>query len=136
MALEVAKRREGRPRSEAAHRAVIEATKTLLCDINIRDLTIEKIAKESGVGKPTIYRWWHNKTAIVMDAFLESVSLDVEYPKRDTILESLKAQLHQVLRLVRGAEGRLIAEILAEGQSDPNALESFRERFLLIRRAA
>jgi AcrR family transcriptional regulator len=99
-------------------------------------LTIESIAKEAGVGKPTIYRWWPNKAAVVIDAFFDTMSPHMDYPQADTVADSLKAQLHQVLRLTRGKQGRLMAEILAEGQSDPIVLESFRKRFLEIRRAA
>ncbi len=113
------KRREGRPRSEEAHRAILEATNRILQRTSVRDLTIESIAKEAGVGKPTIYRWWPNKAAVVIDAFFDTMSPHMDYPKADTVADSLKAQLHQVLRLTRGKQGRLMAEILAEGQSDP-----------------
>jgi AcrR family transcriptional regulator len=130
------KRREGRPRSEEAHRAILEATNRILQRTSVRDLTIESIAKEAGVGKPTIYRWWPNKAAVVMDAFFDTMSPHMDYPQADTVADSLKAQLHQVLRLTRGKQGLLMAEILAEGQSDPIVLESFRKRFLEIRRAA
>jgi len=99
-------------------------------------LTIESIAKEAGVGKPTIYRWWPNKAAVVIDAFFDTMSPHMDYPQGGTVADSLKPQLHQVLRLTRGKQGRLMAEIIAEGQSDPDVLESFRKRFLEIRRAA
>ena len=61
-------RARGRPRSEAARQAILEATRTLLEATSVRDLTIETIAKQAGVSKSTIYRWWPNKAAIVIDA--------------------------------------------------------------------
>ena len=61
-------RTRGRPRSEAARQAILEATRSLLEATTVRDLTIETIARQAGVSKSTIYRWWPNKAAIVIDA--------------------------------------------------------------------
>jgi AcrR family transcriptional regulator len=61
-------RTRGRPRSEAARQAILEATRALLEVTTVRDLTIETIAKQAGVSKSTIYRWWPNKAAIAIDA--------------------------------------------------------------------
>jgi AcrR family transcriptional regulator len=66
-------KRIGRPRSEESKAAILDATWELLKTTCLRNLSIEAIARESGVGKTTIYRWWPNKAAVVMDAFLEKV---------------------------------------------------------------
>ena len=63
------KRNAGRPRCKVARGAILAATVRLLRETSVRDLAIESIAREAGVGKATIYRWWPNKTAIVIDAF-------------------------------------------------------------------
>lgn len=130
------KRKEGRPRSEHARRAILRSTNRLLERMSVRDLTIEGIAKSAGVGKPTIYRWWPNKVAVVIDAFFETMSAQLEYPQADTVAASLRMQLHHALKMDRSREGRLIAEILAEGQFDADILRTFRARFLDFRRAA
>jgi len=39
----------GRPRSEAANRAVVEATAALLLEVGIEGTTIEEVAARSGV---------------------------------------------------------------------------------------
>src|SRR5690606_30249477 len=61
----------GRPRSEAARRAILDATFDKLTHTNVRDLSIEAIASAAGVGRATIYRWWPNKAALMVDAVTE-----------------------------------------------------------------
>ena len=51
-------RRAGRPRSEPTRRSILDATIRLLDTESVQTLTIEAIAREAGVGKATIYRWW------------------------------------------------------------------------------
>ena len=65
----------GRPRSTKSRKSILEATRKLLTHQTMNELSIEAIAKKAGVGKTTIYRWWPNKAAVAMDAFLEQPGL-------------------------------------------------------------
>ncbi len=123
-------RKPGRPRSEAAHRAILDATARLIEAMPIRTITIGGIAKEAGVGKPTIYRWWESKCALVMDAFLEIAAPCVSVPPMDSAVEALSRQVRSVTKFLRGPSGRVVAEMVGEGQADPHILEEFRDRFL------
>lgn len=122
-------RKPGRPRSEEAHRALLDATARLMEEMPIRDITIGGIAKEAGVGKPTIYRWWESKCAIVMDAFLVSTAPQIPFPKSGSAVDALTLQIKSVIKLLRGRSGKIVAEMVGEGQSDPHILEEFRDRF-------
>lgn len=64
-------RRAGRPRSEDADRAIIEATLDLLAGYGIAGTTIEGIAARAGVGKTTIYRRWKGLESLICDAVAE-----------------------------------------------------------------
>ena len=130
------KRGPGRPRSSEAQQAVLDATNRMLQTVGVRDLTIEAIAREAGVGKPTIYRWWPSKNAVVLDAVFSSVSAEIEYPKTKSAVAALKQQVTRALKLLDSRPGQVLAAIIGEGQADPDTLQSFNERFLLIRRAA
>lgn len=122
-------RKPGRPRSEEAHQALLEATARLMEDMPIRNITIGGIAKEAGVGKPTIYRWWDSKCALVMDAFLEASAPRIPLVKSGSAVDALTRQVRGVIKLLRGRSGRIVAEMVGEGQSDPHILEEFRDRF-------
>ncbi|WP_084788775.1 TetR/AcrR family transcriptional regulator [Bradyrhizobium sp. Cp5.3] len=129
------KSKSGRPRSEEARLAILRATNQLLNQVSVRDLTIEGIAKAAGVGKPTIYRWWPNKAAVVIDAFSQTVSSQLQFSEDGSVVSALRKQLRQIHKEDRGRVGRIMAEILAEGQFDADVLRMFRERYLDLRRA-
>ena len=59
----------GRPRSEEAHQAILNATLELLVEGGFSALTVEGVASRAGVGKATIYRRWPSKLPLVVEAF-------------------------------------------------------------------
>ncbi|MDL4817914.1 TetR/AcrR family transcriptional regulator [Actinomadura opuntiae] len=62
-------RAPGRPRSERAEKAIIEATLDLLAaESGVAGVSIEAVAARAGVGKTTIYRRWPSKEALIVDA--------------------------------------------------------------------
>lgn len=126
----------GRPRSAESKQAILEATWALLQQGSVRRLSIEAIAREAGVGKTTIYRWWPSKTTVVIDAFLAQVEACLPFPETETAAESLALQMQQVVKIFSGDVGRIVAQIIAEGQCDSEALNSFCDRFLNPRRDA
>ncbi len=129
-------RQIGRPRSEESKAAILAATWKLLKTITLRDLSIEAIARESGVGKTTIYRWWPNKAAVVMDAFIENVLPEISFPEADSAAEAISLQISSLVKAFQGEYGRIVAQIIAEGQACPDALANYRDRFIYPRRAA
>jgi AcrR family transcriptional regulator len=82
----------GRPRSEEAHRAILDATLALLVEIGYSALTVEGIAQRAGVGKATIYRRWPSKLPLVIEAFGELPTFE------PSDLGDLASDLDQILR--------------------------------------
>lgn len=115
--------------------AILDAALNLLETQSLQQITIESIAKEAGVGKATIYRWWPSKVLVVIDAFVQNHIVRTPMPKADTCRESIVKHVHLMIEQYGSSGGRLVAQILAEGQSDPDVLRSFRERFFYGRRA-
>lgn len=126
----------GRPRSETSRRAVLNATLMLLKTTTVRSLTIEAIAEKAGVGKTTIYRWWSSKTAVVIEAFIDVMLPSTPMPQTASAGEAISQHVALVIRQYRGELGRIVAEILAEGKSEPAVLEEFRRVFFHNRREA
>jgi AcrR family transcriptional regulator len=66
----------GRPRSEEAHQAILDATLALLVEVGFSGLTVEGVAARAGVGKATIYRRWPSKLPLVVEAFRQLPALE------------------------------------------------------------
>src|SRR5262245_63666559 len=105
-------------RNEASRRSILDATQRLLAqdDITVQKLSIEAIAREAGVGKTTIYRWWPSKAAIVIDAFMENHLLHTPMPTDVSVREALEIHLRSLIRQYAGPPGRLVSQIVAESQ--------------------
>src|SRR5688572_21996745 len=120
MAKDKDKPRRGRPPSEAAasHDAIIDAVYDLLQEKSVRDLTIEEVARRAKVGKPTIYKWWPSKAALVVDMFGERIVGTLKVLGAPTAEQAIRQQATELIRLLNGFFGKVAADIIAEGQSD------------------
>jgi AcrR family transcriptional regulator len=128
-------RSPGRARSNASRTAILEATLKLLETTPVQQVSIESIAREAGVGKATIYRWWSSKAAVVIEAFLHTHLSHTPMPKVASPREALMRHVHLLIEEYSGWSGRIVSQIMAQGQSDPDVLREFRERFWYGRRA-
>ena len=118
-------------RSEASRLSILDATLRLLDDeeTTVKSLSIEAIAKEAGVGKTTIYRWWPSKAAVVIDAFMENHLLHTPVREDVPVREALAIHLRSLISQYVGKPGLLVSQILAESQYDAEVRAMFRERF-------
>jgi AcrR family transcriptional regulator len=100
----------------------------------LQQITIESIAKEAGVGKATIYRWWPSKASVVIEAFVINHIVRTPMPTGVSCREAISTHIHRMVEQYGGRGGRIVAQILAEGQNDAEILREFRERFFDGRR--
>jgi AcrR family transcriptional regulator len=129
-----AKRLPGRPRNERSRQAILRSTLKLLRRHGFAALSIEAVAADAHVGKATVYRWWATKGALVVDAFASSIENELHFPDSGSVREDMSVQMKQYLDVLHSRSGRIIAGVIAAGQSDPDLMEEFRARFLRPRR--
>jgi AcrR family transcriptional regulator len=125
----------GRPRSERARRAILQAANELLESDGFAAVTVEAIAERAGVSKATVYRWWPNRAAVVMDGFLSTVSSEVPFPHTGHAREDIRLHMRRLTEAFSGRMGRTVAALIAEGQADPELAAALRSRWLSVRRA-
>lgn len=129
------RRSPGRPRSVAARQAILDSTLALLKEVGFDELSVEGIAARAGVGKATVYRWWPNKAAVVIDAFLVIVEPELRFPAGDSARQVIHDQMRRLIRLMRGQFGTVLAAIIGAGQSQPELIEAVRKNWVEPRRA-
>jgi AcrR family transcriptional regulator len=127
----------GRPRSEAARRAILIAALELVAEVGYARLTIEGIAARAGVGKQTIYRWWPTKGDILLEAAAVKAELHVPVTDHGSYEADLRAFLKASYKLANHPQlGDLLRAIIAEAQINPEFGARFRADFLQRRRDA
>jgi AcrR family transcriptional regulator len=126
----------GRPRSEGCRQKVLAAADTLFTRDGLTRMSVDAVAQQAGVSKATIYRWWPNKAAIVMEALLNSSEAEVYVPTSPYPEEDLIARVRRTVALFRGPRGRVIASLIGQAQSDPEIAEAYRQHLLGPRRVA
>ena len=129
------KRAPGRPRSEESRQSILRSTLKLLRQPGgFAELSIEAIAADASVGKTTVYRWWPTKGALVADAFAASADDELRFPNTGSVYNDIRQQMGGLVRIFKSQRGKIVAALLAGGQSDPELLEAYRDRFLWPRR--
>src|ERR1700758_2426398 len=130
--------RKGRPPSDRAtsHAVIMDAVYSLLQKKSVRDLTMEEVAKRAKVGKPTLYKWWSTKAALVLAMLCERMAPNLEKPSDLTAEESLQFRVRTLIEAFVGPFGKIVAGLIAEGQSEPAIRQAFFDRWVSPRRAA
>ena len=124
----------GRPRSEKTKNAILTAAYELLLENGFGAVTIEKIAERAGVSKATIYKWWPNKAAVVMDAFFDAAVVRLPVPDTGSTINDMIIQVNNLAKFFISREGKVINEIIAEGQYDQKLAETYRTIYFKPRR--
>lgn len=121
----------GDSRSEA----VLDAATELFEEVGYHRLTVDGIAVRAGVSKATIYRWWRDRAAIVMEAFLTAVEADIGYPDTGSVRADLVDQLTSLsYTLAKTRSGHMAITLLGEAQHDPELASAFQAGWLEPRR--
>ncbi|MET8676400.1 TetR/AcrR family transcriptional regulator [Streptomyces sp. NPDC004647] len=129
--------RRGRPRNAAADTAIIETVLRLLEDgSTVGELSMERIAREAGVGKATVYRRWPGKEALLLDVMR---SVDLHMPEtagvsvRDDLVGTLEFLRRQGLAKRSSA---VLRAVVAEVKSHPRLWREYHETVVRTRREA
>ncbi|CAG7648068.1 HTH-type transcriptional regulator AqdR [Paenibacillus solanacearum] len=126
--------KRGRPRNVETEKSILSASYELLLENGFGAVTVEKIAERAGVSKATIYKWWPNKAAVVMDGFLSAASARLPVPETDSVLQDILDHVKNVTRFMTSPEGQIIKELIGEGQFDSGLAEAYQTRYIQPRR--
>jgi AcrR family transcriptional regulator len=129
-----AARRPGRPRSEQAEQAILEAAIEAVADRGIDGVSCEDVAARAGVGKATLYRRWPGKEDLLIAAFA-ALKRPLPEPRGESVRDDLIAMLEV---MAEDAEDPRFAQqyalLHAEGERYPRLVALYKERVVEPRR--
>lgn len=111
----------GAQRNPASEEAILNAAAEILAEGGFGAFSIEAVARRAKAGKPTIYRWWPSKAALLLDVYQRQKTFDAQ-PDTGDVERDLAIFLKSLLSFwAEGPQGNIFRSIIAEAQSDPAA---------------
>jgi AcrR family transcriptional regulator len=126
----------GRPRDAGCRKRILDSAARLLEDRGFDEITVDAIAEDSGTGKATVYRWWPNKSAVLIESFRERMAEELPFPDTGDFRRDLRQQLQNFAEILYwGRRGKVFRSFLAGAMADPEIAQAFRESWIRPRRA-
>ena len=127
--------RKGRPRSDRAHRAILDAARELLIEEGFASLRLEHVASRAGVGKATIYRRWGSKEELAQALLAELAAPHIAVAdSNDTRQELLAAVINPMRAVTETDFGPVIRALLSQIAINPLLGDPFRATVVQARR--
>ena len=124
---EAARKSIGARRSLESAEAILEAAEAVLIENGYSGFSIEAVARRARAGKPTIYRWWPSKTALLLEVY-QRQKRDIAYSDTGSIEEDLFIFAKSLFSQWRDTPaGNIFRSLVAEAQQDPAAAEALAE---------
>lgn len=116
----------GAKRNPESADAIIEAAEAVLREAGYAGFSIEAVARRARAGKPTIYRWWPSKAALLIEVYRRQKR--VETPDTGSLEDDLAGFLQNLFAHWRDTpSGNIFSSLVAEAQSDETAASALAE---------
>ncbi len=125
----------GRPRDPEVNKAILKAALRQLAHDGYARMSMDAVASEAGVTKPTVYRRWSSKADLATAALAE-LQGDERHPSTGSAASDLRVILSSLQRTLFRPDGlAIIGAVMVEERHTPELITLFRERVVHPRRA-
>jgi AcrR family transcriptional regulator len=125
----------GRPRSEKARQAILDAARELLIEEGFTRLRLEHVAARAGVGKNTIYRRWSSKEDLTLELLLALAQPHLAIRDvGDTRAELMAAVENPIRAITETTFGPVIRAMMSQIAGNPAIGDPFRSAVVAVRR--
>ena len=115
----------GAQRNPASEAAILAAARDLLAEEGLAGFSIEAVARRAHAGKPTIYRWWPDKTRLLL-AVYAGLKDDLQHPETGALEGDVRAFITHLFEFWGDSPaGPVIRSIIAEAQTNEEASAAF-----------
>ncbi len=116
----------GARRNPAAEKAILDAAEAILAEKGPAGFSIEAVARYARAGKPTIYRWWPSRTALILAVYQRNKIFRCPVDTGN-ITDDVIGFLDYLFAYWRDdGAGTIFRSVITEAQSDPAALAALR----------
>ena len=127
----------GDGRGVETRRAIVAATVGLIDTVGYRSVTIDAVARASGVSKSTIYRHWSSRNELVLESFTSYIDESTAVADTGDAIADLRAYLLKLAFHVSvGGAGPIVTGLISDSLGDHEFAESFRVKVIEPRRRA
>lgn len=110
-------------RVERSRKAVLAATLQLLAEAGLNGVSVDEVARRSGVAKTTIYRHWPSRSALLLDA-CSKLGTKPQAPDTGTLRGDLMAlATHMAGRLRSERWASILPSMIDAAERDPELAE-------------
>jgi len=114
----------GARRNPDTEQAILDAAEAIMAEQGIAGFSIEAVARRARAGKPTIYKWWPGKTALLLDVYHRQKPASVHIDT-GTVEDDVLAFLTGVFaHWGDTGAGQVFRFVIAEAQRDEVAAQS------------
>jgi AcrR family transcriptional regulator len=106
-------------RGAGRRKAICKAVFGLLAEVGYDRMTMDLVADRAHASKATIYRSWHDKPQMVVEAILERFDGVPEIPDTGSLRGDLLAVLSGACSTVNSAEGDVISGLMTAAGRNP-----------------
>lgn len=124
-------------RGGETRRRVIAATVGLIDKIGYRSVTIDAVARASGVSRSTIYRHWSTRNVLVLEAFTSYIEESTQVADTGDAIADLRTYLLKLaFHLNVGGAGPIVTGLISDSLGDHEFAENLRVKMIEPRRHA
>jgi AcrR family transcriptional regulator len=117
----------GRPRSERARRAILDAALAIAAAEGYGAVTVKGIAEAAQVGRQTVYRWWPNAAYVLLEALFERGEREAAPVDSGDARRDLRRFLTETFELA-GVAGPVLMGLVADAAHDVELSAGVRAR--------
>lgn len=129
------RRGRGRRPADEVRADVLHTVGDILLREGLADLTFERVARESGVSKTTLYKWWRSVGALALDGYFHAVEDTLAFPDTGDVRADIATQLRSFAALMtQTPAGRMLTQLIGQSQTDPDLAVEYRRVYSSHRR--
>lgn len=129
------RRGRGRRPADDVRSDVLRTVGRILLSDGLAALTFERVSRESGASKATLYKWWSSVGVLALEGYFHAVQDTLAFPDTGDIRADIATQLHHFVDLMTSTPaGRLLLELIGQSQTDPELAVEYRRLYSSERR--